>query len=388
MSSSIPSVEPYVRRTISNGVFVVVAAAQHEDPRVEAAAAYASIGDVLRASRLEIVQERLFGCMDAERAVKAARAEALQLRGIRADGPVSYIQGRPTGGQGFGGVILRAVDADRVRTLYDRDTPCGRVWQAGDATFVVLQGLQGLPEHPGEDGRPADQARRTMERAQRLLQANGLSYRHTARTWFYLSNILQWYTEFNQVRTAKYRDFGILSPTGENLGRLPASTGILADCTGGAACTLDLLAVADTHAASVEFLRNPRQQEAFRYGSAFSRCAVIHGAAEDLVEISGTAAIDEQGRSLHPGDIRAQVRCTLDKVAALIEPAGASLHGICAATIFLKRGNSAGTVREVLAEMGLERLPAVWVEADVCRDELLFEIDAEAVVPRRACSPR
>ncbi|HOW70590.1 MAG TPA: Rid family hydrolase [Phycisphaerae bacterium] len=383
MSSTSPSVEPSIHRTASNGVFVVAAASPNGDPAAEAAAIYARIGDVLRASRLEIVQERVFGCLDVESAVKAARATALQARGIRDDGPLSYIQGRPTWGRGLGGVIVRAAEADRVHTLHDRGIPCGRVWQADDGTFVILQSMQGLPETRGEDGRPAEQARRAMERVDRILKANGLSYRDTARTWFYLSNILAWYAEFNQTRSAKYREFGIFPEPGDESWRFPASTGILADSTGGAACTLDVLAVDGSGPAAVEFLRNPRQQEAFRYGSAFSRCAVVRGSAEDLVEISGTAAIDEHGRSVYPGDLRAQVRCTLDKIAALIKPVGASLGDICAATVFLKRGHDAEAAREVLAELGLERLPAVWVEADVCREELLFEIDAEAVVDRR-----
>jgi len=380
-----PSVEPYIHRTTFNGVFVVAAASRNEDPSGEVKAAYARIGEVLRASRLEIVQERVFGCMKAERAVRIARGEALQSRGIRDDGPLSYVEGRPIWGQGFGGVIIHAAEADRVRTIRDRGEPCGRIWQGDGATYVVLQSLQGLPENPGEDGRPAEQARRAMERADHILRAHGFSYRDTARTWFYLANILAWYTEFNQTRTAKYREFGICPEPGDERWRFPASTGILADSTGGAACTLDVLAVAGAGSGTtpVEFLRNPRQQEAFRYGSAFSRCAIVRGASEDLVEISGTAAIDEQGRSVHPGDIRAQVRCTLEKVAALIEPAGASLHDIRAATVFLKDGDHAEATREVLAEMGLERLPAVWVQADVCRDELLFEIDAEAVVTRQ-----
>ena len=381
-----PSAEPSIHRTTSNGVFVVASAARNDDPAVEAAAVYARIGDILRESRLEVVQERVFGCISVERAVRAARGEALKSRNVRSDGPLSYIEGRPTWGEGFGGVIIHAADADRVRTIHDRGEPCGRIWQADGATFVILQNMQGLPESPGEDGRPAEQARRAMERADRILKANGLAYHDTARTWFYLEDILSWYSEFNQTRTALYQGFGLCPGPSDDRWRFPASTGILADSTGGAACTLDVLAVAGSGrgAATVEFLRNPHQQEAFRYGSSFSRCAIIRGAGEDLVEISGTAAIDEQGRSAHLGDIRAQVRCTLGKVAALIQPAGATLRDIRAATIFLKDGKDADATREVLAEMGLERLPAVWVQADVCRDELLFEIDAEAVVTRRS----
>ena len=93
--------------------------------------------------------------------------------------------------------------------------------------------------------------------------------------------------------------------------------------------------------------------------------------------MSGTAAIDEQGRSLYPGDVRAQIDCTFDKIAALIGQEGATLTDIAAACVFVKRPEDALVYQERAAARGLENLPAVVMVADVCREELLFEIDAE-----------
>jgi enamine deaminase RidA (YjgF/YER057c/UK114 family) len=95
--------------------------------------------------------------------------------------------------------------------------------------------------------------------------------------------------------------------------------------------------------------------------------------------MSGTAAIDAQGRSLHPGDVRGQIDCTFDKIAALIEPEGATLADIAAACVFIKRPEDARVYQERAAAQGLENLPAVVMVAGVCRDELLFEMDAEVV---------
>jgi enamine deaminase RidA (YjgF/YER057c/UK114 family) len=373
----------FERRTMANGVFLVVSSPQRAEPRSAAMDAYSQIGDALLSEPLEIVQERILGSLSVEPLVKDARREARQVRGLPADGPVTYVQGRPTWGEGFGGVIVHAVPRgqgnDQVRLVLDGAEPRGRTWCADGTRFIILQNIQGLTADA--DNAPESQARRAIDRADRLLQDNGSGYRDTVRTWFYLSDILGWYAEFNQARTARYGQFGLLSGPDAPEPRLPASTGIRADMPGGAACALDLLAVIDSGGTgpSVRHIRNPRQQEAFRYGSAFSRCAVIHGQRENLIQVSGTAAIDEAGKSLHPGDVRAQACCTLDKVAALMEQAGASLEDICAATIFLKNGDDAPAVRQVLADRGLEHLPAVWAVADVCRDELLFEIDAEAV---------
>lgn len=376
----------HVSRTGDNRAFLVASAPKGASPGAAASEAYAQIGEVLRADRLEIVQERIFGSLSVEAEVLAARREALQSRGVRPDGPMNYLQGQPTWGEGWAGTIIHAVvarSADGVQIILDGDIPCGRAWRSSDATFMILQNLRGMSGGPGDDNTPASQSRRMIERADRILRQNGACYRNTVRTWFHLSDILSWYAEFNRVRNAKYDEFGLMPRAGGNH-LLPASTGIRAELPGGAACSLDLLAVVaeKTPEPIVNRLSNPCQQEAFRYGSAFSRSAVVRGERETLIEISGTAAIDEHGRSLYPGDMRAQTHSTLDKITALLEQTQASLQDIRAATVFVKHAEDTEIARGVIAERGIERLPAVFVVADVCRDELLFEIDAEAVVPR------
>jgi enamine deaminase RidA (YjgF/YER057c/UK114 family) len=145
---------------------------------------------------------------------------------------------------------------------------------------------------------------------------------------------------------------------------------------------MDLIAVTGTDGSQpvVTQLSNAKQLDAFRYGSAFSRGALIRESDVSILQVSGTAAIDEKGKSMFTGDIRGQIKATLEKVEALMAQAGAGLKDITAATIFIKRPEYAGIFREMAQACGLEEFPAVCVVADVCRDELLFEIDAEAVV--------
>ena len=246
----------------------------------------------------------------------------------------------------------------------------------------MLQDVRGTGD-PHEDNSPAAQAQRAIHRADRLLRENGADYGSTVRTWFYLADILDWYDDFNKARSSVYRKFGLL-PAPEDGRILPASTGIRAALPGGAACSMDLLAVLapEDGAPAIQALHNPQQQEAYRYGSAFSRGAAIHAGGETLIELSGTAAIDEKGVSLYRDDVRAQVRCTLEKAAAVLSQAGAALSDLHAATLFVKHATDADVVLDEMAAAGLSHVPALCVEADVCRAELLFEIDAEAVIPR------
>jgi enamine deaminase RidA (YjgF/YER057c/UK114 family) len=224
-----------------------------------------------------------------------------------------------------------------------------------------------------------------LDRAERILRENNASYRNVARTWIYLSEILKWYPEFNKARSEKYGEFGIMPGPGDTRLLLPASTGIGADTPSGAAVSMDLLAVVENGDAPslIKKLTNRKQLDAFRYGAAFSRGAVINESDINIIQISGTAAIDEHGKSLYPADIRSQINCTFDKIDSLLKQEGAGLADISAATVFVKRPEYAELFWKMVAERELEKFPAVCVVADVCREELLFEIDAEAVVGRK-----
>jgi enamine deaminase RidA (YjgF/YER057c/UK114 family) len=143
---------------------------------------------------------------------------------------------------------------------------------------------------------------------------------------------------------------------------------------------MDLLAVAGSSGeVSVEQLASPLQPEAFAYGSAFARAVAIHEPDSSLIEVSGTAAVDRTGRTLFPGNARAQMEYTLDAVAVLLAEGRATMQDIAAATAFVKHPSDAALWREAVAARGLEAMPAVCVIADICRPDLLFELDAEAV---------
>jgi enamine deaminase RidA (YjgF/YER057c/UK114 family) len=358
---------------------------------VEAAAAtraaYDEIARVLQDQGLTMVHERLFGSLKVKAEVMSARNASFRACGFPTDGPLTYIQGTPPWGEGFAGVIIQAVSGDAVWTIEDEGKKVGTGWRRGDATFLVLQNLQGLTQKGnGANGRTL-QAQRLIQRAAHLLEAEGTSYRDVVRTWFYLSDILAWYPEFNRARTGIYEKFGILPGQDHGSIRLPSSTGIRGEVPGGAVAAMDLLAVAGPTKSRplVRQLSNPGQQDAFQYGSAFSRGALIRQSDLTMMQVSGTAAIDEQGRSLYPDDVQGQINCTFDKIAALIGQEGASLQDIAAACVFIKRPEDALVYQELAAVRGLTDLPAVVMVADICRPELLFEIDAELVMePKRS----
>jgi enamine deaminase RidA (YjgF/YER057c/UK114 family) len=371
----------HVRTAGPAQVFLVGRAAWGADAAESAQATYGEIAAWLKARGLSVVHERLFGSLAVKAAVMAARDGALSACGLDSDGPLTYIQGQPPWGEGFAGVIIQAVasldPAEAVWTIRDQGKAVGRGWRRQDTTFLWLQNIQGLALGPREVNTRPLQAKRLLRRAIRVLEAQGASYRDVVRTWFYLSDILAWYPEFNRSRSEVYRDLGLMGGNGGGSRRLPASTGIRGEVSSGAAGALDLLAIAAPAESRPRQLSSPAQPEALTYGSAFSRGALIRQPGVCLIQVSGTAAIDAQGQSLYPNDVRAQIDCTFDKLAALLGPEGGNLGDIAAACVFVKRPEDALAYEERAAAWGLENLPAVIMVADVCRDDLLFEIDAE-----------
>jgi len=363
--------------------FLVSSVRSSADAAQAASEYYIRIAEALRENGLEVVQERIFGSLSVEASVMAARDRALRACGIASGNPVTYIEGTPPWGEGLAGTIIHAVSSSSpndVWTIMDGKHPCGRGWKRGSLTYLMLQNINGKHGSSNGNGTRHVQVRHMLDRAERILRENGASYREVVRTWFYLSNILDWYAAFNKVRNEKYGEFGIMPGPGDRDLLLPASTGIRGESSSGAAATMDLIAIIGEPGtrAAVKQLTNVAQLDAFRYGSAFSRGALIKDHDVSLIEISGTASIDQRGKSQFVGDIRRQINCTFEKIEKLIGGEGADLKDIAAATVFVKRPEYAERFREMARDRGLEELPAVCIVADVCREELLFEIDAEA----------
>jgi 2-iminobutanoate/2-iminopropanoate deaminase len=127
--------------------------------------------------------------------------------------------------------------------------------------------------------------------------------------------------------------------------------------------------------------------EAYEYAkpSSFSRGMRIDLNGLTILLISGTASIDEEGRSIHIGDFRAQLRRTFENITALLEAEGATWHDMVRTTCYLRdieRDYEAFNEERTAfyAEQELDPLPAsTGIQAILCRPELLIEIEAIAM---------
>jgi 2-iminobutanoate/2-iminopropanoate deaminase len=136
--------------------------------------------------------------------------------------------------------------------------------------------------------------------------------------------------------------------------------------------------------------------EAYHYDQpvGFSRGMEVRLAGARLVFVSGTASVGPDGSTLHPGDLGAQARRMYDNASAVLRSAGADWRDVVKATVFLKDIASDyaafNAVRlDYFRRLGLDVYPAsTCVEARLCRDDLLVEMELLAIVADEGARPR
>ncbi|MGI4777452.1 MAG: Rid family hydrolase [Janthinobacterium lividum] len=214
---------------------------------------------------------------------------------------------------------------------------------------------------------------------------------HLLRIWNYLPQIngdgggLERYRQFNAGRQEAFLEAGQAAFEGA-----PAACAL--GIRQGALCIRFLAG----QIAPVP-VENPRQVSAYRYpdtygprSPTFSRAALAELSGGDVaLFISGTASIVGH-ETVHLGDVRAQTRETLRNLDAVIAAANARTSAVFAlpkleAVIYVRHVADADAVRGLLEEvLGFDAPTlrhAVVLEADICRQDLLVEIEAHAVAP-------
>jgi len=127
--------------------------------------------------------------------------------------------------------------------------------------------------------------------------------------------------------------------------------------------------------------------EAYDYDrpASFSRGLRLDIKGVTILMISGTASVDDCGRSIHDGDFRAQTWRAYQNITALLEAEGASWKDVVRTTCYLRdieRDYAAfNEIRtEFFKQQGLNPLPAsTGIQAILCRPDLLIEMEAMAI---------
>lgn len=136
-------------------------------------------------------------------------------------------------------------------------------------------------------------------------------------------------------------------------------------------------------------VENPRQVSAFRYPAqygprapSFSRAALKRWGGEQHLYISGTASIVGH-ESLHIGDLEAQLAETLRNLQAVMDQAEKEAHAagrpgrikLAMLKVYIRHDKHYAKVRELLERKFSRRMPILYLRGDICRSDLLLEID-------------
>lgn len=321
------------------------------------------LGDVVRGLRGAIVSVESLGMAATDRGSQASLARALG-----SDAPVGWVENART--NNLCGVHLWAISGIDAVPVHADGRRIGTLLEGKYVRYLRLVGL--LPTNPASP-QPAqtDDIFRQMDRA---LAAQGMSFANVLRTWFYNNDILAWYREFNGVRNAFFRERGVVN------GMMPASTGVAGRNAIDAALISGLIAIeAKDPAVRMFAVPSPLQSSAADYGSSFSRAVELDLPDHRRLYVSGTASIDRAGKTIFLGDCRAQVRQTMEVVQAILKSRGMDWTDVTRSLAYFKRAADAVLFEAYRKDAGLPAFPAVVIENDICRDDLLYEIEVDAI---------
>lgn len=235
------------------------------------------------------------------------------------------------------------------------------------------------------------QAVAVMEKIAFILEKEGFEISDIVRQWNYIERITEFdssmkqrYQEFNDVRSCFYgKAF--------NQNGYPAATGIGTQC-GGVQIELDAVSKAGLNSLRIA---NPYQKDAFDYSSnvligdinlttpKFERARFVSQESGGWIYVSGTSAI--RGENTLEGHVLDQVKLTVDNIKILLDNRTLEEYGIrgkCllkSLRVYVKNAEDWRIVKGYL-DLVFPGLDILYVKADICRENLLIEMEGEASV--------
>ena len=230
-----------------------------------------------------------------------------------------------------------------------------------------------------------------------ILEKENMSMNNIVRQWNYIGNILQIrngfqnYQTFNEVRNEYYHKY-------RTIAGYPAATGI-GMMHGGV--ILDFLAIESDKSLKLKPVENPNQVNAYEYDQKvlkglrtrgqsikhapqFERALMIINSKAPHLFISGTASIIGQ-KTIGKGDVKEQTIVTIENIKKLTESdrisqmTGNSFGSggkFSLIRVYVKSSKDFEEVKSICEEH-YPGVPAIYIEADICRDDLLVEIEGE-----------
>lgn len=257
----------------------------------------------------------------------------------------------------------------------------------------VLFGVMVLPEPISGAGKTPLQQATELAYHQVFTLLDTLRFPYLFRVWNYLADInthsfgLERYHQFNLGRQDAFLAHGR-----EVVGNVPAACALGFGQSGSAQGPLTIAFLAGRVAPLN--IENPRQTSAYQYpqqygprSPTFSRASLVRLGKDEVLFVSGTASIVGH-TTLHPTDVVAQTRETMANIKAVLAEANrlASQPSFDLASLYYKvyvrHPADLAPIRFELERIVGASPNAIYLQADVCRQDLLLEIEATAGLVR------
>jgi enamine deaminase RidA (YjgF/YER057c/UK114 family) len=268
---------------------------------------------------------------------------------------------------------------------------CGdiRYRHDGNTLFGVIELAEAETETEATSGATSTPLQFATERAYRQIFGvlETLGYPFLFRLWNYMADInghshgQERYRQFNLGRQDAF-----LACRRDVVGNVPAACAL-----GSAGGPLTIAFMAGRQAPLA--LENPRQISAYNYpdnygprSPTFSRASLVRMGSDEVLLISGTASIVGHD-TLHAGDVQAQTHETLTNLEAIIQVANSQakqpLYSLAQLffRVYVRHSADVAAIRDVMDQRIGASFNAVFLQADVCRQDLLMEIEASASSP-------
>jgi hypothetical protein len=233
-----------------------------------------------------------------------------------------------------------------------------------------------------------------------ILDAEDMSFDHLVRQWNYIGNILQikkgfqTYQAFNEVRSEVYQKY-------RKIHGYPAATGIGMKLDG---VSLDFCALKTKEPVTIKPIENPDQVNAYEYGQEvlkgvigkrnplkhppqFERALLISGDRKSTIFVSGTASIIGQ-ETIGIDDIEEQTGITIEninkltdqrRIGNLISSGFIEWGKYILLRVYVKNQEDFTKVKYI-CKARFPEVPAIYIQSDICRENLLVEIEAEFLI--------
>ena len=231
----------------------------------------------------------------------------------------------------------------------------------------------------------------------------GLGFNQIVRQWNYVeqiyemeqfdSQLRQNYQLFNEARGEYYSKYRTVSD-------FPAATGIGVDFNG---VTIECMVVSSDESLKSIAICNPKQLKSYKYGQEvlkgepqknskqnqppqFERARLLTNDQTSRLFISGTASIVGQ-ETIGLNDVEKQTYVTIENIGQLVSEGNLRSHypeltvfpdKYAYVRVYVKNEEDIPAVK-VICETHFGQVPMTFVKADICRADLLVEIEAEMI---------